>query len=147
MQKSLQTRCGGYLRAYTITHISMKYQVSSLLKGPSLLLLPLFQRLQSSPWLPKLLSYSLRLRKDLVKLGIKAKGPRGPRKRVRGLSPPQKPRMLPRLRKLKLRQRKQRPRIEKLILRPTTLPRQRKLKLRQMTPLPPSRARKKLPLL
>ena len=104
----------------------------------------------------KLLSYSLRLQKDPTKLGIKAKGPKGPRTRirVRGLSPPQKPRTLP-------RPRKQRLRIKKLILRLRTLPSPRKLKLRQRkqrprlkklilrprTPLPPNRARKKLLLL
>ena len=35
--------------------------------------------------------------------------------RARGLSPPQMPKTLPRPRKLKLRQRKQRPRLKKLI--------------------------------
>ena len=83
----------------------------------------MFQRLQSRPWLPRLLSPSLRLRKDPAKLVIKAKGLIGPRTsvRARGLSPPQKTRTLPRPWKLKLRQRKQRPRLKKLILRPRML--------------------------
>ena len=69
-------------------------------------------------------------------MGIKAKGSKGSRTRVRvrELSPPRKPRTLPRPNKLKLRQKKQRPRLKKLIHRPKTL-------------LPPSRAKKKLLLL
>ena len=71
-------------------------------------------------------------------MGIKAKGSKGSRTRVRvrvrELSPPRKPRTLPRPNKLKLRQKKQRPRLKKLIHRPRTL-------------LPPSRAKKKLLLL
>ena len=60
----------------------------------------------------------------------------GPRTkaRVRGPSPPQMPKTLPRSRKLKLRQRKQRSRLKKLILRIRTL-------------LPLSRAKKKILLL
>lgn len=114
LQEPLQTWSGGNLGAYTITQIFVKFQV------PSLLPLPLLQRLQSSP---RLLSPSLRLRKDPAKLVIKAKGLMGPRakERARGLSPPQRPKMLPRPRKLKLRQRKQRPRLKMLIIRPRTL--------------------------
>ena len=79
---------------------------------------------------------SLRLQKDLAKLVIKAKGQMGPRKkaRARGPSPPQMPKTLPRPRKLKLSQKKQRPRLKKLILRPRML-------------IPLSRARKKILLL
>ena len=71
-----------------------------------------------------------------MKLGIKVKGSRGPRikVRVRELSPLRKPRTLLRPKKLRLRQRKQRPRLKKLILRPRTL-------------LPLNRARKKTLLL
>ena len=67
---------------------------------------------------------------------IKAKRLIGPKTKVRarGLSPPQMPKTLPRPRKLKLRQRKQRPRLKKLILRPRML-------------LPLSRANKKTLLL
>ena len=54
--------------------------------------------------------------------------------RTRGPNPPQKPKTLPRPRKLKLRQKKQRPRLKKLVLRPRTL-------------LPLRRARKKTLLL
>ena len=71
-----------------------------------------------------------------MKLGIKVKGSRGPRikVRVRELSPLRKPRTLLRPKKLRLRQRKQRPRPNKLIQRPRTL-------------LSCSKARKKLLLL
>ena len=67
---------------------------------------------------------------------IKARGLRGPKTKVkaRRKSPHQEPKMLPRTRKLQLRQRKQRSRLKKLILRPRTL-------------LPLSRAKKKTLLL
>ena len=115
---------------YIITHISVKSQM------PSPFPLPLFQRSPTSLWLLKLLSFSLRLRRDLAKLVIKAKRLRGPKTkvRVRRKSPPQKLKTPPRTRKLQLRQMKQRPKLKKLILRPRTL-------------LPLSRARKKTLLL
>ena len=63
---------------------------------------------------------------------IKAKRLMGPKTKVRarGPSPLQMPKTLPRPRKLKLRPKKQRPRLKKLILRSRTL-------------LPLNRARKK----
>ena len=126
LQESLQTRFEGSPEVYTTTQISVKSQV------PPLLPLPLLQRPLSSPRLSKLLSLSLRLRRDLAKLVIKARGLRGSKTRVRARrkSPLQKPKTLPRTQKMQQRQRKQRPRLEKLILRPRTLP-------------PPSRARKR----
>ena len=126
LQKSLQTQHKGNLGAYTAIQIFTKFQ------KPSLLPLPLLSILQSSPCLLRLLSPLLRLRKDPAKLVIKAKGLMGPKIKVRarGPSPPQRPKKLPRPRKLQLRQRKQRPSLKKLILRPRML-------------LPFSRARKK----
>ena len=50
---------------------------------PSPLPLPLLQRFSSSLQLSKVLSLSLRLRKDLAKLVIKARGLRGRKTRVR----------------------------------------------------------------
>ena len=66
---------------------------------------------------------SLRLQKDPAKLVIKAKELMGLKTKVRARrpSPSQMPKALPRPRKLQLRQRKQRPRLKKLILRPRTL--------------------------
>ena len=115
---------------YTTTPRSVKSRL------PSHLLLPLLLSFQSSPRLPKLLSPSLRVQKDLAKLVIKIKALMGPKKklRARGPSPSQRPEMLPRSRKLQLRQRKQRPRLKKLILRPRML-------------LSPSQAKKKTLLL
>ena len=101
--------------------------------------------------MPRLLSLSLRLRKDPVKLVIKAKGLIGPKTKVRArrLSPPQRPRLL-----LRPRQRRQRPRPKRLILRPRMLlrpkqrrqrPRPKRLILRPRMFLPPSRAKTKTP--
>ena len=77
----------------------MKFQM------PSHFPLPLLKRPQSNPKLPRLLSPYLRLRKDPVKLVIKAKGLMGPKTKVRARrpSPPQMPKTVPRPRKLKLR--------------------------------------------
>ena len=51
---------------------------------PSLLPLPLFQRLQSRPWLPRLLSLSLRFRKDPVNRANRAKD----KCKGKGIKPP-----------------------------------------------------------
>ena len=54
-------------------------------------------------------------------LGIKAKGLRGPRIKVKELSPHRTSKTLLRPKKLRLMQRKQRPRLKKLTQRPRTL--------------------------
>ena len=64
-----------------------------------------------------------RLQRNPAKLVTKVKGLRGLKTRVRvgRESLPLKPKTLPRVRKLQLRQKKQRPRLKKLILRPRML--------------------------
>ena len=84
---------------------------------PSLLPLPSPQTLLSSPWPSKLLSLPQRFQKGLARLVIKIRELREIKTRIRAGRNclPQKPKML--LRMLQLRQRKQRLRLKRLILR------------------------------